>query len=103
MSGYVLHREALADLEDIWDFVAKDDVDAADRLIEEIRGGIRSLVAVPHKGHRRTDLTSKPYRFWTVRKYLIAYIPDTSPLPVLAVLHGRRSPKLIAAILRQRE
>ena len=37
-------------------------------------------------------------RFKRVRDYLIAYAPDQNPLWVLAVLHGRRSPRVMAAI-----
>jgi antitoxin ParD1/3/4/toxin ParE1/3/4 len=60
-------------------------------------------VPFPHQGHRRSDLTSRPLRFRRVRDYLIAYAPDESPLLVVAVLHGRRSPRAMAAILRGRE
>jgi hypothetical protein len=35
--------------------------------------------------------------------YVIAYAPDKTPLRVLAVFHGRRSPRVMAAILRVRE
>jgi hypothetical protein len=42
-------------------------------------------------------------RFITVRNYLLAYAPDESPLLVIAVLHGSRSPRVMAAILRGRE
>jgi hypothetical protein len=42
-------------------------------------------------------------RFIVVREYLIAYAPEEKPLWVLAVLHGRRSPRVMAAILRGRE
>jgi hypothetical protein len=38
-----------------------------------------------------------------VRNYLIAYAPDQRPLLVIAVLHGRRSPLVMAAILRGRK
>jgi hypothetical protein len=38
-----------------------------------------------------------------VRDYLIAYAPDESPLWVVAVLHGRRNPRVMAAILLGRE
>jgi hypothetical protein len=37
-----------------------------------------------------------------VREYLIAYAPDEKPLVVIAVLHGRRNPLVISAILRGR-
>jgi hypothetical protein len=33
----------------------------------------------------------------------IAYAPDERPLWVIAVLHGRRNPRVLAAILRGRE
>jgi hypothetical protein len=50
-----------------------------------------------------TDITSRSLRFWLVNEYLIAYAPDEQPLWVVAVIHGRRSPRVIAAILRDRE
>jgi hypothetical protein len=37
-----------------------------------------------------------------VRDYVIAYAPDEKLLAVIAVLHGRRNPRVIAAILRAR-
>ncbi|HXB73939.1 MAG TPA: hypothetical protein VNY05_37210 [Candidatus Acidoferrales bacterium] len=38
-----------------------------------------------------------------IRAYLIAYAPEEKPLWVVAVMHGRRSPRVMAAILRGRE
>jgi len=101
--GFELHPQAAQDILDIWEFIAKDNALAARRVREEILDAIRELVPFPHQGHRRSDLTSRPLRFRRVRDYLIAYAPDESPLLVVAVLHGRRSPRVIAAILRGRE
>jgi plasmid stabilization system protein ParE len=78
-------------------------LDAADRVLEEIYQTVRSLVAFPRHGHTRPDLTTKPLRFHSVRDYVIAYAADEDPLIVIAVLHGRRSPRVIAAILRERD
>jgi len=103
MSGFVLHPEAHKDLEQIWEYVAADNLDAADRVREEIYEAIQSLVPFPYIGHNRPDLTARPVRFQSVRDYVIAYAPDEKPLAVLAVLHGRRSPRVIAAILRGRD
>ncbi len=103
MSAFVLHPEAYADLDEIWEYIAADNLDAADRVREEVFQSIRSLVAFPHQGHSRPDLTSRPLRFQSVRDYVIAYAPDEKPLTVIAVLHGRRSPRVIAAILRERD
>jgi toxin ParE1/3/4 len=102
MSGFVLHPEAYADLDEIWEYIAIDNLDAADRILEEIYAAIGKLVALPHQGHSRPDLTSRPLRFHTVRDYVITYAPDERPLAVIAVLHGRRNPRIMAAILRER-
>jgi len=103
MSGYALHPEAFSDLDEIRDHIARDNPDAAARVITEIFDGIRSLVAFPNQGYRRPNLTSRPLRFKVVRKYVIAYAPDQNPLWIVAVFHGRRSPRVMAAVLRGRE
>jgi plasmid stabilization system protein ParE len=89
--------------EEIWEFIRADNLDAADRMIAEILAAIRGLVPFPNQGHSRPDLTSRPLRFTLAREYLIAYAPEQKPLWVVAVMHGRRSPRLIASILRDRE
>jgi hypothetical protein len=60
-------------------------------------------VPFPGQGHRRPDLTLRPLRFILVREYLMAYAPDEKPLWVIAVMHGKRSPRVMADILRGRE
>ena len=103
MITYDLHPEVRRDLDEIWDFIAADNSAAADRAIAQIIDAIDALVSFPHQGHRRPDLTGLPLRFILVREYLIAYAPDEKPLWVVAVMHGRRSPRVMAAILRDRE
>jgi toxin ParE1/3/4 len=100
--GFQLHPGAASDITSVWNFIAKENPLAARRVREDILDAIRRLVPFPHQGHQRPDLTSRPLRFQTVRDYLIAYAPDEKPLLVLSVLHGRRSPRVIAAILRGR-
>jgi antitoxin ParD1/3/4 len=102
MSQFVLHPEAFADLNEIWEYIAADSLDAADRVLDEIYESITSLVRFPHQGHSRADLTSRPLRFQIVRDYVIAYAPDVKPLAVVAILHGRRNPRVLAAILNRR-
>jgi plasmid stabilization system protein ParE len=100
--GFELHPDAGLDIVSIWEFIAEDNLRSAKRVREDILDAIRGLVPFPRQGHRRTDLTSRPLRFLTLRNYLIAYAPDEKPLAVIAVLDGRRSPRVIAAILRGR-
>jgi plasmid stabilization system protein ParE len=103
MSGHALHPEAYEDIDEIREYIADDAPDAADRIVTEIFDAIRVLVHFPHQGYRRLDLTSRPLRFKLVREYVIAYAPDKKPLWVVAVFHGRRDPRVIAALLRGRE
>jgi len=103
MTGYEFHPEAKFDLEEIWEFVRADNLDAADRVVAEILFAVRGLVPFPQAGHRRPDITRQPIRFKRVRDYLIAYAPNEKPLWVIAVLHGHRSPRTMSAILRGRE
>ena len=102
-SGYALHPEAFADLDDIRDYIAQENPDAADQVMSEIFDTIRRLVPFPHRGHRRPDLRPRPLRFTLVREYLIVYAPEERPLWVVAVMHGRRNPRIMASILRGRE
>ena len=103
MTGYDFHPAARADLDEIWEFISANNVDAADRIIAEILVAVRALVPFPHQGHTRRDLTARPLRFIRVREYLVAYAPDETPLWVVAIIHGRRNPRAMAAILRGRE
>ena len=50
MSGFVVHPDALADLEEIWEFIAADNLDAADRVAQEILDAIRGLVGFQKEG-----------------------------------------------------
>src|SRR5579859_574526 len=103
MKAFVLHPEAYRDIEEIWEYIAEDSLLAADRTVEEIYAAVRKLAPFPKQGHSRPDLTADPLRFYAVRDYVIVYAPDEKPLVVVAVLHGRRSPLIISAILRERE
>jgi plasmid stabilization system protein ParE len=103
MITYDFHPEVRRDLDEIWDFIGADNPEAADRLIAEIVDAIDPLVPFPRVGHKRPDLTGRPLRFISVREYLIAYAPEEKPLWVVAVMHGRRNPRVMAAILRGRE
>jgi toxin ParE1/3/4 len=102
MSGFNFHSEVFADIASIWDYIAEDDPDAADRMQERFYDSISALVPFPHQGHWRTDLAPKSIRFITVDSYLIAYVPDEKPLLVLAVVHGSRRVRTLTALLKDR-
>jgi plasmid stabilization system protein ParE len=93
---------AVEDLDRIWWFIAKDNLDAADRVESEIVATCRRLAKRPRMGAKRDDITSLPVRFWPVTKfpnYVLVYRPETVPLQVIAVLHGMRN---LGAVLKGR-
>lgn len=102
-SGFDLHPGASQDITEIWEFIADDSPPSAQRIRIEIFDAIANLVAFPNQGYKRPDLTGRPLRFRPVRDYLIAYASDEKPLLVIAVIHGRRNPRTIAAILDRRQ
>lgn len=71
----------------------------AERVESAIRGNIVLLSRRPGIGHWRKDLTDQPVRFYLIYSYLIIYRPDTRPLEVVAILHGRRD---VAEVLKCR-
>ncbi len=88
--------QATEDLDAIWWFIAEDNRDAADRVELEIVDSCRRLSKHPWMGSKRQDITPLAVRFWTVAKfpnYVIAYRPETIPLQVVAILHGKRDLK----------
>ncbi len=100
---FKLHPLAAQDITEIWEYIVYDSPLAARRIREEILDAIQAAAQFPHQGYRRPDLTSRPLRFKLVREYVIAYAPNEKPLWVVAVFHGRRNPRVIAAMLRGRE
>jgi plasmid stabilization system protein ParE len=67
MTGYDFHPEALVDLDEIWEFIVPDSIDAADRVVSDVLEAVAGLVSFPHRGFKRPDLTSRPLRFILVR------------------------------------
>ena len=95
MARTQLTRRAKLDLLQIWNYIAEDNVEAADRLREEFKLAFRRLGEMPNIGHVREDLLDETYRFWSVRSYLIVYRPATVPLQIIRIIHGARDLKSI--------
>jgi plasmid stabilization system protein ParE len=74
---YVLAPQAAQDLVEIWRYIQEQSSAAtADRVESTIKNRIAFLSQNPGAGHWRKDL--------------IVYRPDTKPLQVVSILHGRR-------------
>jgi plasmid stabilization system protein ParE len=53
MPTLIVSRLAEEDLEEIWSFIAKRDVEAADRHVDEITSQFDHLLAYPEAGRAR--------------------------------------------------
>jgi len=100
MSPYVLSAEALQDLQDIWDFIAVDNVRAADKLEDKFFETFELLAQRPGMGHTRSDLSERDVRFWPVSSYLIVYRSLPTTLQLVAILHGARD---VTEVIRKRQ
>jgi plasmid stabilization system protein ParE len=88
---YKLTPEARRDLLSIWEFIACDNIGAADRVVEAIHRACGTLARFPFSGHKRADVrTTEPVLFWPVGSYIIVYRPAPKPVVILRVLHGAR-------------
>ena len=86
MSDFIISPAARQDLMEIWEYIAQDNLDAADCVAEEIRAEIRMLAQNLGLGHYRTDLANEPLKFWRVYTYLIIFRPETQPLEIVRIL-----------------
>ena len=88
MKRFKLSPEAAADIRNIWEFIAEDNVKAARRVRIKIFDACKRIAEYPGIGHRREDLTGKPVLFWPVNSYLIVYTTVRGSVEIVRVLHG---------------
>jgi len=100
MKPVVLSQLAESDLDAIWEFIALDSTDAADRVLGEIEKAFLNLSRNPTLGHFREDLADKRHRFLLVFSYLIVYRVDAEALSIARVLHGARDVRALLADAR---
>ena len=90
MRTLLFSRAAEEDLFDLWEYIAEDNLAAADLVVAEMETALKRLCERPAAGHLRPDLTSAHVRFWTVRHYLLVYQFDEKELRVVRILSGYR-------------
>jgi len=99
MKEYVLSTGAELDLDEIWEYIAQDNINAADSWIRKLFEAFDALAQNPGMGHKRDDLTNYPVLFWPVGAYLILYRFQNEFIEIVAVTQGARD---IPSFLRQR-
>jgi len=90
-SGRILRTpDAIADLDGIWDYIARDNPAAADRMLDELNERFVLLSKNPEIGELQPLLADGTYRRFTCRNYVIYYRPMKDGIVIVRVLHGAR-------------
>ncbi len=78
-----------ADLSEIHDWIANDDLRAADRLVDRLVEATRRLKDFPDRGTPRPEL-SDAARSLVVGNYLILYRVGPERVDIVRIVHGAR-------------
>ncbi len=81
--------KAEQDLDEIWLYIAKDNIAAADKFLDEIGDGVQRLARVPLMGRARPELAPE-LRSFPVARYVIFYKPSPAAIEIVRVLHSAR-------------
>jgi toxin ParE1/3/4 len=85
----VLRPRARQDLLEIWEYIAADSEARADAFVDGIDRKFQLLAAQTGIGRARNE-TAQGLRSIPVGRYIIFYLPLTSGIEVVRVLHGSR-------------
>jgi len=91
----VLSEDAARDLDDAWDYLAREEsVNAADTILREIAKTYKLLSAWPLLGRKRDNL-SPGARSLPVNPYIIFYRITEDTVRIIRILHQSRDTDLV--------
>lgn len=85
----VISEKAREDLVDIWQYIALDSVDNADRFVDLIYHKCTELALMPEMGRKRDELFSG-IRSFPVKRYVIFYRFRKDQVEIVRVLNAYR-------------
>ncbi len=89
MPVIVKRPRALADIAEIWDYIADDNEERADSFVVSLDGKFQTLAKNPRLGRQRDELSAN-LRSWHFGRYVIFYLPLKDGVEIIRVLHGAR-------------
>jgi toxin ParE1/3/4 len=83
---------ALADLEEIHDFIAEESASNAEAVVLRLQAAVLQLADFPLSGRAVPEFASSEYREVVSRPYRIIYryVPEQDLVLVSAIYHGRQ-------------
>lgn len=86
----IIHsQKARIDLLEIWNYIAEDNPNAADNLLDLINEKCNLLDENTKLGQARPDI-SKEMRYFPIKNYLILYQIQSFGIEIVRVVHGSR-------------
>lgn len=89
MNQFSLSPTSRRDLNQIYDYIARDNPLAAVRFVGKVEQKCRQLAESPESGFARDDL-APGLRAWPVAKYVIPYRIMNGALDIVRIVHGAR-------------
>ena len=87
-----LTRTAERDLDEIWLYIARDNVDAANHFVDKLAARFPLIGASPRM-ERIRDALKPGVRSHPVENYVIYYRESGTHVSILGIVHGSRDPK----------
>ena len=89
MAHVKLSTHAQTDLEDIWSYIAEDNVTSADKVVDELLQKFQLLAKSSGLGKKRDDLMLD-LRGFPHKRYMIFYFVIDEGIEIFRVIHGSR-------------
>ncbi|MBI3923849.1 MAG: type II toxin-antitoxin system RelE/ParE family toxin [Armatimonadetes bacterium] len=89
MMKLIISDQAVSDLTDIWAYIARDTIAAADRFVDRLYQQCQRLAEAPKTGRQRDELLPG-LRSFPVGRYLLFYRVEEERVEVVRVLSGYR-------------
>jgi toxin ParE1/3/4 len=86
---FIRTAKAEEDLIEIWMYIASDNPEAADKLIDRIDAKCKMLADNPAMGQARPDIAIE-LRYLPVGRHLILYREISQGIEIVRVVHGAR-------------
>jgi toxin ParE1/3/4 len=83
-------QSAQTDLLEAWLFIAEENLNAADRVLDIIEQEAKILATQPLMGRARPDLAEDVRSWPTATSYILFYMAEADGITVVRVLHHAR-------------
>jgi toxin ParE1/3/4 len=89
MPRIIRRPRASADMSEIWEFIAEDNIEQADAFVDRADSKFRALALQPLMGRERSEL-APGLRSLTMPPYVVFYEVVPEGVAIVRVLHGAR-------------